>query len=232
VSLKCIIVDDEPLAIQLIDSYIEKIDGIISLSSFTNPLEAIRYLRSNPVDLIFLDIQMKELNGLDLAKIVEKEAKVIFTTAYPDHAAKGFDLKAVDYLVKPISFIRFVDAVDRILNNQNIERSATSKDYLFIKSEYRLKKIDIKDIIYLKGTGDYCTVVLPGEKIMTLEKLKSFVERLPPHEFSRVHKSYIVNMNHASELTHKFRGDYSLKLVSGRVIKVSRKFVSNLKEFI
>jgi len=195
VSLKCIIVDDEPLAIKLIDSYTDKIDGIEAVSSFTNPLEAIKYLRSNPVDVIFLDIQMPEISGLDVAKIVEKNIKVIFTTAYPNHAAEGFELNATDYLVKPISFVRFVDSIDRILNNQkNDQISSNNKDYLFVKTEYRLKKIDVKSVIYLKGTGDYCKIIMEKENIMTLEKLKSFEERLPSTKFARVHKSFIVNI--------------------------------------
>lgn len=191
--IKCVIIDDEPLAIQLLESYVQRIDNIEMFSSFTNPLEALKYIRTNPVDLVFLDIQMPELNGVEVAQIIDKNIKVIFTTAYPNFAAKGFELKAIDYLVKPISFIRFVDAVDRVINDENNDGNDNiQKDFIFVKTEYRLKKIDIKNIIYLKGMGDYCTIILPTEKILTLEKLKSLDTRLPQHLFSRVHKSYIV----------------------------------------
>lgn len=192
--IKCIIVDDEPLAIQLIESYVEQLDGIQTLSSFQNPLEAVNFTRSNDIDLIFLDIQMPELNGLDVAKILDKDINVIFTTAFPNYAVEGFEVQAVDYLVKPISFIRFVEAVNRLLEQQQqtTENTPAQADYLFVKTEYRLKKIDLNDIIYLKGMGDYCAIVMTDSKVMTLEKLKSFVARLPSKTFCRVHKSYIV----------------------------------------
>jgi len=193
VSIKCVIIDDEPLAVQLIESYVDRIEKLDKHASFSNPLDALKYLRTHKVDLVFLDIQMPELSGVEVAQIIDSNIKVIFTTAYPDFAAKGFELKAVDYLIKPISFIRFVDAVDRVIENEvPIEDSSSELNYIFVKTEYRLQKINVKDIIYLKGMGDYCTIHLSTGKVMTLEKLKSFTERLPSRQFCRVHKSYIV----------------------------------------
>lgn len=191
--INCIIVDDEPLAIKLIASYVENMATLNCLQTFTNPLTAIQFIRANKVDLVFLDIQMPELSGVDVARIIDDEVKVIFTTAFPNFAIEGFELNAVDYLVKPVSFSRFVTSVDRVIDTAKVTGQATeSKDYIFVKTEYRLQKVDTKDVFYLKGSGDYCTIHLSDEKIMTLEKLKSFAERLSPSKFSRVHKSYIV----------------------------------------
>ena len=196
--IRAIIVDDEPLAIKLLENYADKLEKIQILGTYANPIDALNFIQSQEVDLIFLDIQMPELNGLNLAKLIGEDTKIIFTTAYPDHAVQGFELKALDYLVKPISLARFLDAVGRYEQPQKVAATsveqATTK-YLFVKTEYRKQRIDFSDIFYLQGMGDYCAIVTKDKKIMTLEKLRSFEDRLPSNNFIRVHKSYIVALD-------------------------------------
>lgn len=192
--INCIIIDDEPLAAQLLSSYADKVEDIQLLGVFHNPLSALTFLKDNQVNLVFLDIQMPELSGTQLAKIVDPSIEIIFTTAYPEFAVEGFELKALDYLVKPISFIRFLDAIERYRSlhvKQNTTQDDT-QDFLFVKSEYRLQKINTGDILYLQGNGDYCNIICADKKILTLEKLSSFETRLSPRQFIRVHKSYMI----------------------------------------
>ena len=192
--INCIIIDDEPLAAQLLSSYADKVEDIQLLGVFHNPLSALTFLKDNQVNLVFLDIQMPELSGTQLAKIVDPSIEIIFTTAYPEFAVEGFELKALDYLVKPISFIRFLDAIERYRSLHVKQNSAQddTQDFLFVKSEYRLQKINTGDILYLQGNGDYCNIICADKKILTLEKLSSFETRLSPRQFIRVHKSYMI----------------------------------------
>lgn len=192
--INCMIIDDEPLAAQLLSSYVEKVEDIKLLGIYHNPLSALAFLKEAQVDLIFLDIQMPELSGTQLAKIVDPGIEIVFTTAYPEFAVEGFELKALDYLVKPISFIRFLDAIDRYrtLHKRQETKQVTPQQFLFVKSEYRLQKINTSDILYLQGNGDYCNIICPNKKTLTLEKLSSFEDRLSAQQFIRVHKSYII----------------------------------------
>ena len=192
--INCIIIDDEPLAAQLLSSYTDKVEDIQLLGVFHNPLSALTFLKDTQVDLVLLDIQMPELSGTQLAKIVDPSIEIIFTSAYPEFAVEGFELKALDYLVKPISFIRFLDAIDRYRSLHTKQKAVQddSQDFLFVKSEYRLQKINTTDILYLQGNGDYCNIVCADKKILTLEKLSSFETRLSPRQFIRVHKSYLI----------------------------------------
>ncbi|MEO0341461.1 MAG: LytTR family DNA-binding domain-containing protein, partial [Bacteroidota bacterium] len=194
--IKCLIIDDEPLAAQLLSSYAEKAEQLELLGTFSDPLKALGFIQLNAVDLIFLDIQMPELKGTQLAKIINPGISIIFTTAYPDYAVEGFELKALDYLVKPISFQRFLSAVQRVSTEQKLEQTAasttTTKDYLFVKTEHRLQRLSFSDILYFQGMGDYVRIYTESTNIMTLENLKSFEEKLPSDQFMRVHKSYLI----------------------------------------
>lgn len=192
--IKCLVVEDEPLALKLMSSYIEKIDFLSLEGAFTNPLDALSFLNSNTVDLVFLDIQMPELNGMQLAKVINANTSVVFTTAYPDYAVQGFEIQALDYLVKPISFERFVSSVNRLAEQPDIEKKTETEPikYLFVKTEYRLQKVLIDDICFFKGMGDYTAIVTQDQKIMTLENMKSFEKKLPPELFIRTHRSYII----------------------------------------
>lgn len=196
--ITCIIVDDEPLASQLLASYAEKIDDLNLLDTFSNPFEALTFLQKNTVDIIFLDIQMPELNGVQFAKVIGTKSSIVFTTAYPTYAVEGFELQALDYLVKPISLQRFLASFNRYkeLKEQGISSGKKPKaNYLFVKTEYRHQKINFEDILYLKGMGDYVLIMTTEGKVMTLENMKSFESHLPADQFIRVHKSYLISMS-------------------------------------
>lgn len=196
--ISCVIIEDEPLAAKLMASYIEKIEELELLGQFENPFEAWSFLQREEVDLIFLDIQMPELNGIQLAKLIGQRSSIIFTTAYPDYAVDGFEVQALDYLVKPISLQRFLRAVDRYKENKKVSEPKTQNSeatYLFVKTEYRHQKIDFDDILYLKGMGDYVSIHTRKGRIMTLENMKSFESSLPSDRFMRVHKSYLIALD-------------------------------------
>jgi len=203
--INTIIIDDEPLAAQLLSSYTNKVEDIHFLGVFHDPLSALAFLKETQVDLMLLDIQMPELSGTQLAKIVDPDIEIIFTTAYPEFAVEGFELKALDYLVKPISFVRFLDAIDRYrsLHMKHKTIPDEPQEFLFVKSEYRLQKINTSDILYLQGNGDYCNIVCADKKTLTLEKLSSFETRLSSRQFIRVHKSYIIAIENIDYIEKK-----------------------------
>ncbi|QDO94849.1 response regulator [Formosa sediminum] len=212
--MKCIIIDDEPLAIDIVESYLNQIGGVDIIAKCTNPLEAITQLNKQHVDLVFLDIEMPNLSGIDLVKSIENLPQFIFTTAYPQYALDGFNLNATDYLVKPIPFHRFIKAVARakekfeLLNlkpsqtqsSPIIEQSITKpeNDFIFVKSEYENIKIKTDEITYIQGLKDYIKIHLEGSNkaVITLMSFKDMLEKLPRNNhFLRVHKSFIVNVN-------------------------------------
>ncbi|MEM7368843.1 MAG: LytTR family DNA-binding domain-containing protein [Bacteroidota bacterium] len=196
--IRCIIIEDEPLASKLLASYVEKIDDLDLLGVFENPFDAWSFLQAHDLELIFLDIQMPELNGIQLAKLIGQGAAIIFTTAYPDYAVDGFEVEALDYLVKPISLGRFLSAINRYKERKKSilhPEKASEVHYLFVKTEYRHQKIDFDDILYLKGMGDYVSILTKKGRVMTLENMKSFEASLPADRFMRVHKSYLIAMD-------------------------------------
>jgi len=195
--IKTLVIDDEPLAGKLISSYVEKVEDMELLGYFSNPFEAWTFLQETEVDLIFLDIQMPELNGVQLAKLLGNKVSIIFTTAYPDYAVEGFELKALDYLVKPINLQRFLQSIERFreLHANAPSNEATPASYIFVKTEYRHQKVNLEDILFLKGMGDYVAIHTHEGRIMTLENMKSFEAHLPPQHFMRVHKSFLVSMD-------------------------------------
>lgn len=195
----CIIVDDEPLAIDLLSDHIQKVEDLKLVHTFLNPIEALQYINKNKVDLLFLDVQMPELSGIQLLKILDQEQKVILTTAYEQYALDGFDHEVLDFLLKPISFERFQKSIQKVQKQSSKVPVSTnvsgSQDFMFVKSEYKFVKIFYKDILYLEGLGDYVSIHLKDSKILTLKNLKAFVEELPAAEFKRVHKSYIISLS-------------------------------------
>lgn len=201
--IRCIAVDDEPLALEVIGDYIRKVPFLELLNVFSNAIDAMEYLRNEKVDLMFLDIQMEELTGIQMLNILKPKPEVIFTTAYDQFALQGYELEVTDYLLKPISFERFVKAVEKV--HAKLCRTANGKpqsaeapiynprtDYFFVKSGFRLHKVSFDEILYVEGQGDYLKIVTPRARIMTLQTFKGVEEILPPHNFFRVHKSYIV----------------------------------------
>ncbi|MFC5045618.1 LytR/AlgR family response regulator transcription factor [Aquimarina hainanensis] len=209
--MKCVIIDDEPLAIDVIESYLEQIGGVQIVAKCTNPLEAITILNKQQVDLVFLDIEMPNLTGIDLVKTIENIPAFIFTTAYPQYALDGFNLNAVDYLVKPIPFQRFLKAISRAKEKYELHQKAISDttivqsvqaeegytNFIFVKSEYENIKINVDDIQYMQGLKDYIKIYIKGtdKPILTLLSFKEILHKLPDHKFIRIHRSYIVNID-------------------------------------
>ncbi|KJD33673.1 chemotaxis protein CheY [Tamlana nanhaiensis] len=203
--MSCIIIDDEPLALELLEDFISKIDFLNLIASCSNGFEATNILHSNKVDLIFTDIEMPNFSGIDIIKSLDYNPHFIFTTAYSHYAVEGFNLNAIDYLVKPIPFHRFLKAATRaqsiITEKQefatpSIEKPSNEQEFIFVKSEYENLKVNINDIRYIEGLKDYIKIYTHKEKpILTLNSLKKFEEKLS-NNFIRVHKSFIVSLNH------------------------------------
>ncbi|MBD0851141.1 LytR/AlgR family response regulator transcription factor [Maribacter arenosus] len=208
--MKCIIIDDEPLAIEVLESYCQKMGFIEVVGAFTNPLDAISVIKEKKVDLIFCDIEMPQINGLEFIAALENRPLFIFTTAYSQYAVEGFELNAIDYLVKPIPYHRFIKAISRvkeilafkdqpILANvfpSNGEANEFQK-FIFVKSEHESVKINLDDIQYIQGLKDYLKIhiVNSNKTILTLLSFKELMDKLPPNQFIRVHKSFVVNVN-------------------------------------
>ena len=197
-TINCAIIDDEPLAAGLLESYVAKTPYLNLTGTYNSAITAMRDLRDNPVPLLFLDIQMPELSGVEFAKILPKDTKIIFTTAFPQYALEGYKVNALDYLLKPISYEDFLRATEKAQDWYNIlqKREAYNDDrIMFIKSEYKLLRVCLDDILYVEGLKDYVRICLKnGERIMSLMSLKKLEDYLPHPEFLRTHRSYIVHM--------------------------------------
>lgn len=193
---KCIIVDDEPPATRILENYIGKVSFLEKVGVFNDSLKALEFLNSQQVDVIFLDIQMPQLTGLQLSKIISKNIKIIFTTAYPDFALEGFELNAVDYLLKPISFERFYQAVSKLNSEPKAEISShnNTTDFIFIKTDGKNKfqKIFLSDILYAESLQNYVCIHTSAQQIITHSSLKNVIESLPQNDFIQIHKSFVV----------------------------------------
>jgi len=200
-TITCAIIDDEPLAAQLLESYAKRTPYLDLKGVYNSAVTAMRDLREQPVQLLCLDIQMPELSGIEFAKILPKETKVVFTTAFPQYAIEGFKVSALDYLLKPIAYEDFLRATDKALNHfVSLQKQNTyARDrFLFVKSDYKLQRIGLDDILYIEGLKDYVRFYLKnGEKIMSLMSMKKLEEYLPQPEFLRTHRSFIVHMSEA-----------------------------------
>ena len=191
--INCIIIEDEPLAVKKLVNYIEKLPTLNLLATFSSAISAIEFLKTNSIDLIFLDIEMKELTGIQLLESIHIKSKVIITTAYEKYAIKGFDLQVSDYLLKPITFERFVKACDKATQDLNQHLNITHCK-IFIKTEYRLEGVDTSEILYIEGMGDYRRIVTLQKRIMTLQTFKELTDLLPVEKFCRVHNSFVVSL--------------------------------------
>ena len=198
--LKCIIVDDEPPAIRLLSKYIEKVSFLILVESFTSPLEALQFVEKNEVDLFFLDIQMPEITGIQLSKILHQKSQVIFTTAYPQFALDGYEVSATDYLLKPIEFERFYKAVMKVNNKANFIKDVNivndANNFLFFKTDGKNKfsKVFLEDILFVEGLRNYVCIQMEKEQIITYSTLKKIKEGLSEDNFIQIHKSYIISI--------------------------------------
>lgn len=209
--IRCLIVDDEPLAVEILEEYIDKVPWLILEEAIDSGLEVIDYLNNNDINLLFLDIQMPDLSGIELAGILKGKCDIIFTTAYHEYAVEGFELEATDYLLKPISFERFLKAVQRVQQKKSSVLQPVA-DYVFVKTEYKIKKIKLAEILYIEGMKDYLRIVTSTEKIMTLQSFSKLIPALPKTQFLRVHKSYVISLN-AIDSVEKSRVQIADKLI-------------------
>jgi DNA-binding LytR/AlgR family response regulator len=205
--INCIAIDDEPLALDIIRDYCAKVPFLNLIRTFDNAMDSIEYIRSNKIDLMFLDIQMEELTGIQLLNALKHRPYVIFTTAYESYAIQGFDLDVMDYMLKPISFERFVKGVDKVYEKIQIDLKPKTQGegnggngnqgnpYFFVKTETRIEKVLYADVLYVEGMGDYWRIITTTKKIMSLLNYKKLEEILPPSQFVRVHKSFIVALD-------------------------------------
>ena len=215
--IKAIIVDDEPLAQDVLETYISKMPDLTLVRKCENAFEANEALKSEDVDLMFLDINMPQLTGIEFLKSLSNPPVVIFTTAYPDYAVEGFELDAVDYLLKPISLERFMKAVNKatkIIESKSGDASANDsgeeKDFFFVKADKKLIKCNYDDIIYIEGLKDYVIIRQDTSRIITLQTMKSLEDKLPSDIFMRIHRSYIVNLR-------------KIKAIVGNMVEVTEK---------
>lgn len=196
--MKCIIVDDEPLAIEIMESYVAKVDQLKLEGTFRNAVSAFTFLQTHPVDLIFLDIQMPKLSGIDFVRTLKNPPKVIFTTAFRDYALDGFELEVADYLLKPIPFDRFLKAVAKVLHhpiaaNSSPAKAEVSDNYVYFKVDKKMIKTKMSEILYIESVKDYVKVKTGEKEIVTQQKISYLEESLPKEQFLRIHRSFIVN---------------------------------------
>ena len=226
-SLKCVAIDDELPALQLMQKYIADHPQLQLLQQFTDAVSASEYLKTSAVDLLFVDINMPDITGLDLVRSLSNPPMIIFTTAYKKFAIDGFELNAVDYLLKPISFERFSKAVQKAADyHQYKSKPATNtEEALMVFSEYQLVKINCSTIEYIESLDDYIRINLSNDKpVMTLMTLKAVLEKLPSTQFKRIHRSYIVNMEKIRSVANR-----KIKLLSGAELPVSESYLDVLK---
>lgn len=204
----CLIVDDEELARTLLQNFIGRLPHLEIVGSCKNPLEAMQVLQEKPVDLMFLDIQMPELTGIEFLKTLPRKPLVVFTTAYPEYALEGYQLDVIDYLLKPFSFERFVQAVNKATEWIKLKSGSANtedqpeekKDYVLVKSEHKIHKLFLKDIRYIQSMREYVAYYTEDGRILSLYSLKKLEEELPPEQFIRIHKSYIVSIDRVTTL--------------------------------
>ena len=221
--ISCIIVDDENVAREIIASHLSRIENIEVIAQCKNAIEAFNFINNNAVDLIFLDINMTEISGIAFAKSINKNIKIIFTTAYRDYAVEGFNLQAVDYLLKPISFERLLQAINRYfeVNTQQTEtqsQPSETNDFIFVRSDRRMLKITFKDIIFIESLSDYLKIHLKDQSIITRETISAIEAKLPQKDFLRIHRSYIVNLASIESFTNEEM------IVNGKALTISRSY--------
>ncbi|MGB8193847.1 MAG: LytTR family DNA-binding domain-containing protein [Chitinophagaceae bacterium] len=193
-SIQCLVIDDEPLAISLISDYVTKTPGLALAASTTSALEALKILEKQAIDAVFLDIQMPELTGIQFLQVIDKKYPVVLTTAYAEFALKGYEHNVVDYLLKPVSFQRFLQSAEKLkdrLLSKTVNDPEPGKS-LFIKTEYKVRRVNLDDILFIEALKDYIAVHTASEKILSLQSMRELEELLPRSLFLRVHRSYII----------------------------------------
>lgn len=231
--INTIAIDDEPLALQLVAGYIEKTPGLKLLGKFDNPLDAMDFIAREDVDLIFIDIRMPDLSGLEFTRSMVKGPKVIFTTAYEKYALDGFKLDVVDYLLKPFSYEEFLKAVQKVQKLIKLEKGVpdqvdANNEFLFLKSDYKIKRINFNDILYIEGLKDYVKVYTQNspKPVMSLTTMKLLESKLPETKFMRVHRSFIVNLERIDTIERS-------RIVFGKTyIPVSDQYKEKFQKFL
>ena len=233
--LNCVIIEDEPLARNLMIEYVKKVPSLNLIEAFSNPLAAMETLRSASIDSLFLDVQMPEITGISLLKILKKRPLVVLTTAYSQYALEGYELDVADYLLKPITFERFLKSVDKItqrleavavIQPSPVEQSSSSSPFIFVKDGTKLVKVKLDEILYIEGLKDYVTIHTTHQKIVTLQRLKTLEEQLPANKFIRIHNSFIVSLD-AIDVIQK--NEVQIK---GATLPVGDTYRKSFKEFI
>jgi len=205
-TISCILIDDEAIAREILESHLSKIKDITIVAQCKNALEAVNVLNNQTVDLLFLDINMPDMSGISLARSISKSTKVIFTTAYREYAVDGFDLQAVDYLLKPISLERLVKSIQKY-RQENIGFAAESdsmKEYIVVRSDRKMVKIDFQDIVYVESYSDYIKIHLKEKTVVTRETISSIEDKLPKQQFIRIHRSFIVSITFIDSFTAEY----------------------------
>lgn len=229
--MRCCVIDDEPLAGKLIASYIERTPDLELCGVFQSGAEAIKEILDGSIDIVFLDIEMPQINGLEFARLVPQTCSVVFTTAYERYAVQGFKVDAVDYLLKPVSYDEFLDAVARVrrkrLPRQGVAE-APQREFLVVKSEYRLIQLRISDIRIVEGLKDYIKIHVEGmaKPVLTLMSMRAVEMALPPDEFMRVHRSYIVNKKHISVI------ERNSIIIAGHAVPVGDSYRQQFNDYI
>lgn len=200
--LSAIAIDDEPKALEVVQMHAAKVPFLDLQASFTDAFEALPFLRQTKVDLIFLDIKMPDISGIEFAQILKNGPLVVFTTAYSEYAVQGFDLDAVDYLLKPFSLARFTKACNKALEMKNV-RGSEAPEFIFLKTGYEEEKVYLKDILYIEAAGNYMTYVLKERKLMCRQNVPEALQSLPEQDFMRVHRSFIVGVRHVSKMARQ-----------------------------
>lgn len=230
--LRTIAIDDEPLALKLVSGYISKTPYLELVGAFDNPLDAIDFLSNEEAELIFVDIQMPDLSGIEFTRTLETDHKIVFTTAYEKYALEGFKLNAVDYLLKPFSYEEFLKAAGKAHKMAELEASAlpsveANNQFLFLKSEYKIRRINFNDILYIEGFKDYIKVYTSGEDkpVLSLNSIKSLEQKLP-EKFMRVHRSFLVNLDKIETIDRS-------RIVFGKAyIPVSDQYKAKFQEYL
>lgn len=207
-NISCLIVDDETIAREVIATHLSKISNINVVASCSNALEAFNWVNTHNIDLIFLDINMAEISGISFAKSINKNIKIIFTTAYRDYAVEGFELKAVDYLLKPIAFERLLKAVNTYFetlpnSEKQLETPTETNDFIFVRSDRKMIKINFEDMVYIESLSDYLKIHLAEKTIVTRETISAIEAKLPKNKFIRIHRSYIVSIAYINSFTNE-----------------------------
>ncbi|UMB61204.1 LytTR family DNA-binding domain-containing protein [Lutibacter sp. A80] len=232
--ITCVIVDDEPMALNLVESYVEKTPFLTLKQKCNSAIEAMEFIKSEPVDLLFLDIQMPDLTGIEFSKMLPENTRVIFTTAFDQYALEGIKVEALDYLLKPFDYAEFLAAANKankwfsLIKGKQQKIVSPEKEFLFVKSEYKQLRIKLSDVLYFESLKDYIKIWLKDnpKPILTLMSLKSLQQELPETQFMRVHRSFIVSLKNIKEI------ERSQIIINKQRITVSEQYKSKFLEFI